>query len=368
MLKHHRFGYLVQRPYLIALSITLALSLWLLSGQLTATNKQVSPKDKQSVQPITHVQVRQQQAKSITRHIVLTGRTAPSRTSVLRAEIDSQVVDTPIEPGRPVKHKTVLVRLAVDDRALRVKEAEALVKQRTLEHQAQINLVKKGYQEKLRTSESLTLLESAKLSSEQARIALANTEIRAPFNSVFVDRLVEVGDFVMMGDEIAIVSEDDPGLIVADVTELERNNLQLGDMVTVRLITGKMVTGQIRFIAVKADPSTHMFEIEVAVPNPNRNIPAGMTAELHIPMEKVLAHKVSAALLALNDAGVLGIKVVDTNNQVVFYPAQFVEATTEGLWLTGLPSPLRFITVGQGFVRAGDRVSVVEEKPLNYKK
>jgi multidrug efflux system membrane fusion protein len=190
---------------------------------------------------------------------------------------------------------------------------------------------------------------------------LAKTEIRAPFDGILVDRQVEVGDYVMMGDVIAVVSDDDPGLIVADVTELERNNLRIGGKATARLVSGKTATGQIRFISVVADSATHTYEIEVEIPNPKREIPAGMTAELHIPVETILAHNVSAALLSLNDEGVLGIKAVNANNQVIFYPARFVEATTEGIWLADLPNQLRFITLGQGFVRAGDKVQPVME-------
>jgi multidrug efflux system membrane fusion protein len=200
------------------------------------------------------------------------------------------------------------------------------------------------------------------LLAEQARIALDNTEIRAPFDGIFVDRLVEVGDYVMMGDTIAIVSDDDPGLVVADVTELERNNLRIGGKATAHLVTGKIITGQIRFISVTADPVTHTFEVEVEVPNPQRDMPAGVTAELHIPVETILAHEVSAALLSLNDEGILGVKAVNAKNQVVFYPAQLADATTKGIWLTGLPNQLQFITVGQGFVRAGDTVQPVAER------
>lgn len=356
-------NFFAHRPYLIALFISAILTLWLLSAQWavpdsTEQEKPVSP----HAQPITKVSVRNQYAQSITRNVVLTGRTAPSRTAVLRAEIDGQVVDTPIEPGRPVKQETVLARLAVDDKTLRLKEAETLVQQRELEYQAQLSLARKGYQEKLKTSETLTLLESAKLLAEQTRIALDNTEIRAPFDGIFVDRLIEVGDYVMMGDTIAIVSDDDPGLVVADVTELERNNLRIGGKATAHLVTGKIITGQIRFISVTADPVTHTFEVEVEAPNPQRDMPAGVTAELHIPVETILAHEVSAALLSLNDEGILGVKAVNAKNQVVFYPAQLADATTKGIWLTGLPNQLQFITVGQGFVRAGDTVQPVAER------
>jgi len=91
---------------------------------------------------------------------------------------------------------------------------------------------------------------------------------------------------------------------------------------------------------------------------------AGITCEMHISLTGVLAHKISAALLSLNDEGVLGVKTVGTDNWVQFYPAQFAHTTSQGIWLTGLPKKLRFITVRQGFVRQGDLVQPVLESQV----
>jgi membrane fusion protein, multidrug efflux system len=75
----------------------------------------------------------------------------------------------------------------------------------------------------------------------------------------------------------------------------------------------------------------------------------------------MLAHRIPASLLALNDAGLLGVKAVDQDEEVVFYPADVVRAQADAVWLAGLPEQVRVITVGQGFVRAGDQVRAVPE-------
>jgi len=63
----------------------------------------------------------------------------------LRAEIDANVVEIGAERGRRVKQGDVIVRLAIDHRQVRLNEAQALVKQREFEYQAQQNFLKKGY-------------------------------------------------------------------------------------------------------------------------------------------------------------------------------------------------------------------------------
>ena len=66
----------------------------------------------------------------------------------------------------------------------------------------------------------------------------------------------------------------------------------------------------------------------------------------------------SAAILVLADDGEIGIKAVDADGAVRFYPARIVKADTDAVWLAGLPERLRVITTGQGFVAAGEQVGV----------
>ena len=42
---------------------------------------------------------------------------------------------------------------------------------------------------------------------------------------------------------------------------------------------------------------------------------------------------------------------------MVFSLVSIVRAQTDGIWITGLPDTADIITVGQGFVQAGDRVN-----------
>jgi len=350
-----------RKPYLLSLLIVAAMAIWLISGQSADVSSPKSdiPNAVATKPTPIKVQVREQLAESLIREVVVTGRTAPSRTATVRAETPGRVIEVGAERGKRVNPGDLLVRLAMDDREFRLQEVQALVKQRELDYQAQQDLLKKGYQPKLQIAEALSLLESAKTLVKQAQLALENVVIRAPFAGVLVDRLLEEGDYVSVGDAIAIVSDDNPFLVVGEVTELELYHLRPGGIATAKLITGQTVSGKIRFIAVNADPATRTFIIEVELPNPEGNLAAGLSCEIHIPVETLMAHKISAASLSLSDEGVLGVKTVNANNRVEFYPAQFARATSEGVWLTGLPKRVQFIVAGQGFVRVGDEVQPV---------
>jgi multidrug efflux system membrane fusion protein len=63
--------------------------------------------------------------------------------------------------------------------------------------------------------------------------------------------------------------------------------------------------------------------------------------------------------MALDERGELGVKTVSENDTVVFTPINMVKSDNDGVWLSGLGQQADIITLGQGFVRHGDRVEVV---------
>jgi len=84
--------------------------------------------------------------------------------------------------------------------------------------------------------------------------------------------------------------------------------------------------------------------------------------ELRLPAESLMAHLVSPAVLTLDDAGVIGVKAVDGENRVRFYPVKIIADTSQGMWLGGLPEKVTLITVGQEYVLPGQPVRTLSGK------
>ena len=91
---------------------------------------------------------------------------------------------------------------------------------------------------------------------------------------------------------------------------------------------------------------------------------AGGTAELLVPAETVHAHRVSPSLLTLDDAGNVGLKIINDEGQVEFVVADIAMSSSNGVWLAGLPDTATIITVGQGFVVPGTMVDAVPESDI----
>lgn len=350
----------MKRSYLIAAGIVLVVSLWLLIGpskeeEAAAT---VSVADR-GAPLLTRVQVKAFQASEMQQELAIYGQSVPKRRVTVRAEVSGQVSEVFAPRGATVGKDEVLLRLSEDDRPQQLEQARAALKLRELEYQGAKSLQQKGLQAERQLAEALTLLRGARAEVKRAELNLQNTTVQAPFGGVLQERHVEVGDFLSIGDPLAEVVELDPLLISGDLSENEIGELHVGMAATAVLSNGAELQGSVSYIAPSADAGTRTFRIEMEAANPPPHQRGGMSATIRIPREAVAAHKLSPALLSLNDSGVLGVKSVDGEGVVHFHPVEILKSERDGLWLAGLPESVDLITVGQGFVRSGDRVEAV---------
>ena len=68
-------------------------------------------------------------------------------------------------------------------------------------------------------------------------------------------------------------------------------------------------------------------------------------------------HKIPPSILTLQDDGTVGVKAVNEDNIVIFYPTTSVKDTIDGIWVSGLPDKVNLIVTGQEYVAIGESVS-----------
>jgi multidrug efflux system membrane fusion protein len=355
---------MIKTSYVIACGIAIAVMAWLISGQLTS-DESVAPAGATSemVQPaaLARVRVRQQTAEPRIVEIVLRGQTVANRQVELRAETRGKVVDVPAGKGSLLHTGDVIAQISNDDRKARLDMAKALLAQREIEYDNAQKLSKKGYRPETDVAETRAKLEEAKAAVTSMEIDIGYTTIRAPFDGVVEERPVEIGDFVDVGDKAARIVDLDPVLVVGQVSERDIDKIRVGMPGTARLVTGESVNGKVRFVGSTADAKTRTFRVELEVPNPGRSIVQGVSAELHLPVADLPAHRVSPAILTLAENGDVGVKTIGPGNTVEFHAVTIVATEADGVWLAGLPPTVTFITVGQEFVTAGQKVEPVPE-------
>lgn len=362
----------MKKPALLALTIALAGALWVASGEygwLVGLSAKEQPQPAGSIaetanaqesrRDLPTVRVMRSVAQTRTREVVVRGRTQANRTVDLKAEVPGQVVELPREKGARVKKGEVIARLSVDERNARLAEAKAMVRQREIEFEAARQLAAKGWRPETQFAANQASLEIARAKVAEMEIEIAKTEIRAPFDGVIERRAAELGSYLQAGDPVATIVDGDPLLVTGQVTEQEVGGLRVGGPGRAQLVTGETVAGALRFIAATAEPETRTFRVELEIPNPDFRLRDGVTAELRMPVDSVSAHLLSPAVLTLDEAGAVGVRIVDENGVVRFQPAQVIADSPQGVWLAGLPEQIDVIVVGQEFVRAGDRVKTV---------
>ena len=188
----------------------------------------------------------------------------------------------------------------------------------------------------------------------------AYPKIVAPFSGYLETLRVEEGDFLNTGAVCAALIDPDPMLIVADIAEKDIAQVELGSEASAKLISGRYISGEVTFIASSADKNTRTFRVEISVDNKDRTIRDGVSAEIYIKGKQEAAHKISPAILSLNDQGKLGVRSVTTDNRVEFKEINILEDTNSGMWVSGLGEEARIITLGQEYVFQGQTVNVKE--------
>lgn len=348
-----------RQPAWVALILSIFLILWVMSGMVSGQTNTLPSKTEYEAS-LQKVQVTTMLADEVNNEVTLYGRTEPNRTAMLRTEVNGQVTEIFVQEGQPVSAGQAIAKLDENDLPQQIASAKAALKQRLLEQEGAHSLGKQGFQSQVTQAQADANVAAAKAQLASLELALENTTIRAPFPGVVDRHFMEVGDYLRDGDNVASVVDLDPLVIRADVTENDVQSLKVGQQANGRLPSGKTLTGNIRYIASVSNEGTNTFRIEIAVPNSDRSLFGGMSTEVVIPMESTWAMHVTPALMALNEAGELGVKVVD-NDIVHFVPINMVKSDNQGVWLTGLGQQADIITLGQGFVKEGDKVDVVRD-------
>lgn len=327
--------------------------LWIGSGAMFSSDDLQASGGMMAYKPekkIAQVRVRDIKAESFVRDIAMTGRTQAAQRVTLKAEISGSIKEILVREGERVEAGQVLARLDIGERQARVEETKERVKQRGIEYNAAKSLENKGFNSKVRLAQTLADLEEARADLAAAEKNLANTVIRAPFSGVINRRYVEIGDYASVGQDLYDLVNLNPLEMQGFVTEHQVGYVQAGRMVSAVLLNDDIIEGIVTYVAPAADPQTRTFAVKVQVPNDDYILRDGITAEIHIPAEEQMAHKISPSVLTLDDDGMIGVKVIEDGNRVRFAPVEILSDRPDYMWVGGLPNEVTLITVGQEFV------------------
>ncbi len=339
----------------IAVALVLLSVGWFASGMLSSGSDASPPPANREAAPL-QVAVMPSAAASVAEAVIVEGQAMPDRETSVLAEASGTIDEVPVEKGAELDAGDVIARLDATGPEADLRRAEAELERASREYNNAEALLDRGISTLDRLANTRAALAAAEAQFAEAEEALADTVIRAPFAGRLEELVVNDGEFVASGTPVARVVDNSPLTVRARVAQQSVARIRAGQPASVRFITGEERTGTVAFVGANADPETRTFLLEVELANEDNAIPSGVSAEVRIETGETTAHFVSPALLTLDERGALGLKTVDDDNRVHFTEVEVVKAETDGVWITGLPDEASIITIGQGFVRSGERV------------
>jgi len=348
---------IVRTSWLAAGIVVIVLTLWMSSGLLKTEDPDTT--DTLQADALMAVEIKTVEVDEIAREIILQGQLEPVQHLFLKAQTSGAVESVLVRKGDRVNRDDPLVSLDQGGRQNTLAEAQARVKTAQSEQAAALSLTQQRLQSQLQLQQSEAALEAALAQLASVELDISNTSITAPFSGIVNDLPADIGALIERGDVVAEIVDDSAFDVSAQAAQQTLSELRIGQAVSVELITGQTLPGSLTFISSVADPQTRSFRVEARVQNTAGAIAAGVSASISIPVEQVEAVFISPSALSLGDNGELGIKAVDVNNRVLFFPIELVSTTLDGAWVSGIPQGSRLITLGQGFVNVGEQVRTV---------
>jgi multidrug efflux system membrane fusion protein len=293
----------IRQTYITSfLTLVLAIG-WMLSGMLS--DKGFEAKTKTTLETISSVTVLNSNALEKAKKIKVSGTTEADKLIKIRAETSGTVVSRPVKQGQFVKKDQLICQL--------------------------YNAGRSSY-----------------------------PKVKAPFDGYLETFSVKEGDYLNTGAVCATIIDPDPMRLIGEVSEKEINFVKVGAKAGAELISGRKVEGVVSFVSTSANKGTRTFRVEIDVKNSDRSIRDGVSAQIEIEGDTILAHRISPSILMLGEAGELGIRTVNEENQVEFKKIEILEDSMYGIWISGLPRNIRIITIGQEYVFQGQIVNVKE--------
>jgi len=244
---------------------------------------------------VTVVEARPAQYRPFRRYI---GTVEPWVSAKIGPQLISAYVDTVlIRPGDAVKRGQVIATLdcrnaSASSRAVAMQARAIQTEQEAIAHEAaRIAELKEGgfaSPNEIEKHAADSASKQAQLMETQAKAQRATLEVndcvlRAPFAGEVATRGVDPGAFVHPGSAVATIVDRNSVRVTAEVPEADFDVAAAGTPVRIRaLATNRELHANIARRSPAADLSTRTVHLEVDVPDPDRSLPVGTTAELII--------------------------------------------------------------------------------------
>ncbi len=229
---------------------------------------------------------------------------SPQRVEV-RAEVAATIQDVKFEEGAAVKEGAVLFVLDDDKLKHELKQA----REQLDAAEAQLAVAKRNftridelYRDKQvaavteqrwdRAWEQQTTaaeqVEQFKAAIELVQERLADTTIKAPLDAKASEKMVDVGDFVSIGDPLVTLYQQSPLEVSFTVPGKQAQTIERGVQVelSVGAFPDRRFVGEVGFLSPAVDPATRDLTVKATIDNKEGLLVPGMFAEVRVTVQQ----------------------------------------------------------------------------------
>ncbi len=313
--------WLLERPLRLAAVLALALLavvLWGLSGRSTDAvglgSATQAPALELLAQDVATVDVR-----ALSRRVPITGTVQPLDWTEVKAQTAGEVAAVEVRSGDRVERGQILARLDARDLTARLADKRAALagaraqlalsgrKRDTTRAMFERDLVA---QMELDSAESAYRVSEANVASleaqlEQARKALADTEIRSPLDGVVAERGAQVGSAVTPGSKLFTVMDLSTLELTALVPASDIPAVQVGQKVEFQVegFGERSFDGTVERINPSTEPGSRSIAIYVQIANTAGELRGGMFAQGSLVIARSADARVIPASALREEAG-----------------------------------------------------------------
>jgi len=294
-------------------------------------------------------------------------------TATLEAEKEAQVlarvtgvVQTILtEEGDLVAAGDPLLKIDNDEYRYRLEQAAAT----TANLRSRFERMEMMMKEELATEEEFQAVRSELAGAEAneglARLALSHATVKAPFSGQVINRLVDVGQNLMVGDPVMVIADFDPLLARVHVPSREFNKLQRDQSVNLVLdSSGIRLVGRIKLISPVIDPTSGTIKLTIEVSDYPAQTRPGDFAQVQIVTEKRDDATLVPRVAVLTDKGESVVYTL-TREEIPAAERRVVEVgftdDDHAQILSGLAVGEQVVVKGQRSLKNGSPVKVLED-------
>ncbi|MGX9461648.1 efflux RND transporter periplasmic adaptor subunit [Shewanella sp. A14] len=322
----------------------------------------------QRPRPIPNVVVAKAEIMPIRDEVEALGTGKAYESIIVTSKVTEIVTSINFNDGELVEKGALLVQLRNDEHKAKVAVTEVKLEENLRELARIRSLVTSKTIAELERDRLQSLIDTTRAEVQQAKAALEDRAIKAPFSGKLGLRQVSVGSLVSPGEQISTL--DDVSKIKLDFSVPERfiQELQQGKLVEARAVAypNRVFNGVVTSIDSRVNPATRAVIVRAVMPNDDYSLLPGM-------LMKVKLIKQSREALLLPESAIIPIQnkhfvyIVNSDNTVE--QQQVTLGTRTRGWVEisqGLQVGQQVIIRGILKVRPGDEVKVQQAENFKF--